>query len=156
MSFSEEPIPDKASELSISKHGNDTPFRHYSVIRDYITSLVQRNGYEKFVSYGTTVELAEKVGKQWRLVLRKETETGEEDEWSEEWFDAVIVANGHYNVPYIPGIPGLKEFEEQKPGSVKHTKMFRGKDAYKNKVRPSLMLQKKPDERRSACRAIEL
>jgi hypothetical protein len=138
MSFSEEAIPVEPTKLSIEKHGLDTPFVHHSVIQKYVASLVQRNGYEKFISYGTTVELAEKVGKEWKLVLRRECEGGKEDEWWEEYFDAIVVANGHYNVPYIPTIPGLKEFEQQRPGSVKHTKMFRGRDAYKDKVRHSL------------------
>jgi cation diffusion facilitator CzcD-associated flavoprotein CzcO len=149
MSFSQEHISEIASELSISKHGPDTPFRHHSVIREYIASLVQRNEYEKLVCYGTTVELAEKVGNEWRLVLRKESAGGEEDEWWEERFDAVIVANGHYNVPYIPRIQGLKKFEQQRPGSVKHTKMFRGRDAYKDKVRHSKKEYELPRCRRS-------
>ena len=96
MSFSKEPIPKSRSELSISKHGKDTPFRHHSVIQKYIANLVNRNGYEKLVSYDTAVELAEKKGDEWRLVLRR-TE-GNEDVWWEEWFDAVVVASGHYNV----------------------------------------------------------
>jgi len=62
MFFSQEPIPEGATQLSILKHGNDTPFRHHSIIRKYIESLVNRSGYEKLVSYNTTVELAEKVG----------------------------------------------------------------------------------------------
>jgi cation diffusion facilitator CzcD-associated flavoprotein CzcO len=135
MSFSQEPIEGEASQLSIAKHGPDTPFRKHTVIRDFVASLVRRNGYENYVCYGTTVELAEKVGKQWRLVLRREGGTnGEDDYWYEDYFDAVIVANGHYNVPYIPKVDGLKEFEQNRPGSVKHTKMFRGPDAYKGKV----------------------
>lgn len=133
MSFSQEFIPARASPLSISKHGADTPFRHHSIVRQHVQSLVKRNGYEKLVSYNTTVELAEKVGDEWRLVLRKPNEAGGKDEWWEERFDAVVVASGHFNVPYIPHIDGLAEFEQARPGSVKHTKMFRGRDAYRGK-----------------------
>jgi hypothetical protein len=131
MSFSQETIPTQRSPLSIAKHGNDTPFRHHSVIQKYIASLVNRNGYDELVSYDTTVERAEKIGEEWRLVLRKEEES--EDVWWEEWFDAVIVASGHYNVPYIPNISGLEELEKRYPGSVKHSKMFRGREAYRGK-----------------------
>lgn len=134
MSFSQEAIPEQRSQLSISKHGDDTPFRSHAVIRKYVESLVHRNGYEKLVSYNTTVELAEKVGNEWRLVLRKEGDVRGEDEWWEEWFDAVVVASGHFNVPYIPKIDGLDALERARPGSVKHSKMFRGRDAYRGKV----------------------
>lgn len=130
MSFSQEPIPAGASQLSIAKHGNDTPFRHHSIIRKYIESLVYRRGYEKLVSYNTTVELAEKVGNEWRLVLRQDGSEESEDEWWEERFDGVIVAGGHFNVPYIPKIAGLADLQRLRPGSVKHSKMFRGRKAY--------------------------
>jgi cation diffusion facilitator CzcD-associated flavoprotein CzcO len=134
MSFSQEKIPSIKSKLSVSKHGKDTPFVHHSVIQKYVDSLVHRNGYEKIISYNTTVERAEKVGDEWRLTLRQES--GNEDIWWEERFDALVVASGHYNVPYIPIINGLAEFEKQYPGSVKHSKMFRGRDAYRGKVSP--------------------
>ncbi|KAF1952538.1 FAD/NAD(P)-binding domain-containing protein [Byssothecium circinans] len=131
MSFSQEPIPNQRTQLSISKHGDDTPFRHHSVIRNYLAGLVNRKGYDTLVSYNTTVELAERVGCEWRLVLRKSG--GKEDEWWEERFDAVIVASGHYNVPYIPRIEGLGDFARARPESVKHSKMYRGRDAYRGK-----------------------
>lgn len=135
MSFSQEAIPETRSRLSVSKHGNDTPFRSHAVIRGYIESLARRNGYEKLVSYNTSVELAEKVGNEWRLVLRKDGDVRGEDEWWEERFDAVVVASGHFNVPYIPRIEGLAALERKHPGSIKHSKMFRGRDAYRGKVR---------------------
>lgn len=135
MSFSKEKIEGARSKLSISKHGEETPFRHHTIIREHIASLVNRNGYDKLISYNTTVELVEKVDKEWRLVLRKDGDVRGEDEWWEEWFDAVVVASGHYTVPYIPKIDGLDQLEKARPGSVKHTKMFRGREHYKNKVR---------------------
>ncbi|KAJ4295588.1 hypothetical protein N0V90_007601 [Kalmusia sp. IMI 367209] len=132
MSFSQESIPTQRSPLTISKHGEDSPFRHHSVVREFIAGLVKRNGYDKFVSYNTSVELAEKIDHEWRVVLRKDGGASE-DEWWEERFDAVVVASGHYNVPYIPKIEGLAELEKTRPGSVKHSKMFRGREAYKGK-----------------------
>ncbi|KAF3926726.1 hypothetical protein ABW21_db0205180 [Orbilia brochopaga] len=51
----------------------------------------------------------------------------------EEIFDAVVVAAGHYNVPYIPPINGMKEFEEQHQGSILHSKYFRTTEGYENK-----------------------
>ncbi|CAI4217791.1 unnamed protein product [Parascedosporium putredinis] len=71
MEFSQEPLPAERSQRSIAVHGADTPFRHWSVMQRYIQGLVQRRGYEDFVSYDTTVELAEKVGGEWKLTLRK-------------------------------------------------------------------------------------
>lgn len=135
MEFSQEPIPALRSDHSISLHGNDTPFRSHQVIRQYIEDLVDRKGYRDFLEYNTTVELVEKHGEEWRVVLRK---GGEElDYWWEERFDAVVVANGHFSVPYVPLIRGLKEFAELHPGSVEHSKAYRGREKYRGKVRGS-------------------
>ncbi|KAM3424538.1 hypothetical protein BST61_g6534 [Cercospora zeina] len=131
MQFSQEPIPTAVSEFSRNLYGDKSPFRHWKVMRDYIQSLVKRNGYEDFVSYNTSVERAEKVGSSWKVTLRKPG--SEYDYWWAEEFDAVIVASGHYNVPYIPLIPGLDELEKSRPGSVIHSKHFRGRDLYKDK-----------------------
>ncbi|KAK1580208.1 uncharacterized protein LY79DRAFT_671939 [Colletotrichum navitas] len=131
MSFSEESIPEQRTENSIALHGPETPFRHWTVVRDFVQGLVNRNGYQDFVSYSTTVELAEKIGGEWKLTLRREGE--EVDEWWVEYFDAVVVATGHYWVPYIPHIEGLEEFEKARPGSVIHSKHFRGRDQFRDK-----------------------
>ncbi|RGP78813.1 dimethylaniline monooxygenase [Fusarium longipes] len=131
MQFSQEPIPSETSPRSVSIYGPDTPFRHWTVVRRYIEGLVERNGYQDFISYSTTVELAEKVGTEWKVILRKEG--NERDYWWVEWFDAVVVANGHYSVPYIPSIEGLEAFEKSRPGSVIHSKHFRGRDLYRSK-----------------------
>lgn len=131
MSFSEEPIPGDQSEASIALHGKDTPFRHWKVVRRYVQGLLERNGYEDLVSYSTTVERVEKVGHEWKVTLRKDG--SQKDYWWVEWFDAVVVASGHYSVPYIPAIDGLEEFEKLRPGSVLHSKNFRGRDYFHGK-----------------------
>ncbi|KAF9878285.1 hypothetical protein CkaCkLH20_04323 [Colletotrichum karsti] len=133
MQFSQEPFPKEQSEWSVSVHGADTPFRHWSLVQDYVRSLVERRGYQDLVEYNTTVENAEKDDErgEWTLTLRRQGERT--DYWWQETFDAVIVASGHYSVPYIPLIDGLSEFAEKNPGSVIHSKHFRGRDAYEGK-----------------------
>lgn len=133
MQFSQEPIPAETSAHSVDLYGPKTPFRHWDVMRRYIKGLVERRGYEDLISYNTTVERAEKVKSEWKVTLRKEGR--ERDYWWTESFDAVVVASGHYSVPYIPAIEGLEEFEKSRPGSVIHSKHFRGRDLYKGKVR---------------------
>ena len=52
MQFSQEPIPSDRSQLSIGLYGDQTPFRHWKVMRRYIASLFERNGYEDLVCRG--------------------------------------------------------------------------------------------------------
>jgi cation diffusion facilitator CzcD-associated flavoprotein CzcO len=132
MQFSQEPFPTDTSARSVELYGPKTPFRHWEVVKRYIKGLVERNGYEDLISYNTTVERAEKVDSEWKVTLRKEGR--ERDYWWTETFDAVVVASGHYSVPYIPAIEGLEDFEKSRPGSVIHSKHFRGRDLYEGKV----------------------
>lgn len=50
-----------------------------------------------------------------------------------EEFDAVIVANGHYNTPYVPDIPGIREWRSAFPDSITHSKHYRRPEEYANK-----------------------
>lgn len=135
MSYTREPFPDTLSNRSITLWGKNSPFRHREVIRGWIEGIFKRHGYQSYVELSTTVELAEKVGDEWVLTLRKETSAGEDNVWWQENFDAIVVANGHYNVPNIPQIAGLVEFEKIHPGTVIHSKHYRRPEDYRDKVR---------------------
>ena len=138
MSYSQEPIPTIRSQWSIDRHGPETPFRHHSVIREYVEKLITEKGHHGLVQYNTTVERAVKEHdtQKWILTIRRrELNAGNpSDYWWIEEFDAVVVASGHYAVPYIPAISGLDEFSSLYPGSVEHTKHYRGPEKYRGKV----------------------
>ncbi|KAJ5930296.1 hypothetical protein N7466_005789 [Penicillium verhagenii] len=137
MSYSQEPIPTVRSQWSIDRHGPETPFRHHTVIRQYIEDLITKKGHGELVEYNTTVEQAIKdsSSQKWTLTLRRRELHNESpsDYWWTEVFDAVVVASGHYAVPYIPAIPGLDEFAKAYPRSVEHTKHYRGPETYRGK-----------------------
>lgn len=135
MSFSQEPFPEHRTELNISRHGLKSPFRHWKDVEKYIQDLLNRHGYQNLVSYDTTVELVQKnqQTQKWELTLRKALPNGKEDEWWSESFDAVVVAAGHYTVPFIPHTPGLAELARNFPGSVEHSKAWRKPDKYRGK-----------------------
>lgn len=139
MEFSQEPILGRGTPISVERHGKDTPFRHHTHISAWVAGLLDRNGYKDFIEFRTTVELAEKANGVWKLTLRKKGAV--RDYWWTEEFDALVVASGHYAVPYIPAIEGLAEFAEKFPGSVDHSKYFRGVEKYRNKVRISCNLR---------------
>ncbi|KAH9831497.1 Thiol-specific monooxygenase [Teratosphaeria destructans] len=131
MEFSEEPFPGEVSDLSKGLYGPDSPFRHWQSVRRYVESLVHRRGYDDLVSYDTFVEQVVKTGSCWTVWLRRAGAVY--DYWWKEEFDAVIVANGHFNVPFIPAIEGLDQLEKSRPGSVIHSKHFRGRELYRDK-----------------------
>ena len=134
MSFTQEAIPAVISRQTLERYGADAPFRHWSVIRQWVEDIFTRGGHDELVEFSTTVEKAEKQGQQWNLTFRKEAPGSLVNEWRVEKFDAVVVASGHYNLPYIPDIIGLPEYEDRYPGSIRHCKHYRSADEFRGKV----------------------
>lgn len=48
-------------------------------------------------------------------------------------YDAIVVANGHYSVPDLPDIKGIKAWNIANPGVIAHSKYYRRPDSYANK-----------------------
>ena len=48
-------------------------------------------------------------------------------------YDAVAVASGHYTVPHVPDIAGVREWSETYPGTVSHSKNYRRPEEYRGK-----------------------
>jgi cation diffusion facilitator CzcD-associated flavoprotein CzcO len=138
MSYTKYPFPDTVSEKIKEKYGPAAPFRDRELIREWVEDIFVRNGNDKLLELNTTVERAEKRGDKWVLTLRQE-EPGKNYWWQEE-FDALVVASGHYNIPWIPQIPGLLEYDAKYPGRILHSKHFRNAEDFKGKVRLSYLI----------------
>jgi cation diffusion facilitator CzcD-associated flavoprotein CzcO len=52
---------------------------------------------------------------------------------TEQKFDFVVIANGHYNSTYIPYVPGLHEWSQQSPDTVIHSKYYVNNKKYKGR-----------------------
>ncbi|KAK9465785.1 hypothetical protein V1512DRAFT_227822 [Lipomyces arxii] len=76
------------------------------------------------IAYNTNVTDVRKVDGEWVV----STDDGVEK------FDAVVVASGYFNLPYVPDVKGLREYAEKYPGSIVHSKAFRRADSYLNKT----------------------
>ncbi|KAH8680723.1 thiol-specific monooxygenase [Xylariales sp. PMI_506] len=134
MAFSQEPIPKVLSDETLARYGPDSPFRHREVMREWINAVLDRGDYDNLIEFGTTVERAEYTGNEWTLTLRTSLPGQEANSWRQETFDAVVVATGHYNVPYIPKIPGMVNYDKKYPGRIWHSKHYRTADPFVGKV----------------------
>jgi cation diffusion facilitator CzcD-associated flavoprotein CzcO len=138
MAFTHTPFSEQNSADSVRRYGPDNPTRPWQIIERYIEDGFK--DYRHLLSLNTTVERVEKVGQEWILTLRRSDEPyrGEkQDYWLQEKFDAVVVATGHYNVPYIPAIWGIDEAVKALPHKFEHSKLFRSPDDYVGKVSSS-------------------
>lgn len=69
----------------------------------------------------------------WRLTLRRHDPIRKVDQWWQEDFGALIIANGHYSVPYIPHVPGLESYMKEFPGRIFHSKSYRSAASFAGK-----------------------
>lgn len=122
-------IPHKAMEFSNFRFPEGTvdfPFR--TVVLDYIARYADSVGpCAKYLD--TKVTNVEKTT-QWDVTIQDLT-TGISQT---KQYDAVIVANGHFEVPRIPEVEGLEEWKIKDPHSITHAKFFNTPDVYKNET----------------------
>ncbi len=71
--------------------------------KQYLAEYFSSHGQDGNLVLNTTVEDLTHLPKTdgWHLTLRKHDPTRAVDEWWQEEFDAVVLANGHYSVPYV-------------------------------------------------------
>ncbi|KAH9827143.1 dimethylaniline monooxygenase (N-oxide forming) [Teratosphaeria destructans] len=121
MSFSDNPFP----------YG---PFVPHWVPKQCIQSYFSHCRTDSCLQLNTTVEdLTKLPGERWALTLRRHDPTINQDLWWREDFDALILANGHYTIPFIPAVPGLPEYLETFPGKVFHSKSYRDPHTFAGK-----------------------
>ena len=84
------------------------PFVPHYIVRQYIEGYFSRHKTDSTLVLNTTVEDVSKIPPQseneltkWKLTLRKHDPLQHIDIWWEETFDAVVLANGHYSVPFV-------------------------------------------------------
>lgn len=108
----------------------DSPvFPTHRQVLDYIQSFAEHYNLLPLVRFNTTVVCAEPIGKTWQITST-EWKQGMPNTKTEE-YDAVVVASGHYIVPYIPDIPGLAQNKDKR--RIMHSSEYRHADTFANK-----------------------
>ena len=67
------------------------------------------------------------------LVKTQQISQNHTNESEEQTFDAVVVASGHFNVPYVPSVPGIETWNHAYPGRVSHSMFYRRPGNYADK-----------------------
>lgn len=118
----------------------EEPFTTRRFVEKYINEYFERN--RDNLTLRTTLERVDKdyskANQPFILTLRQETDLKDSsgelyDVWWKESFDALVLATGHYHVPYIPYVEGLNEVQEKFPTRIDYAKQFRNQDKYHGK-----------------------
>ncbi|KAL2825970.1 hypothetical protein BDW59DRAFT_68626 [Aspergillus cavernicola] len=102
---------------------------HYTVkeyVREYGEAI---KGLVRFETQVTDVRMNSKDGADWTVTTRC-LRTGAT---TTSFYDAVVAASGHFDVPYLPAIPGIETWNEAYPGIVIHSKFYDSPAPFKDK-----------------------
>ena len=115
------------ADYSFDEHfGKPIPsFPPREVLRDYILGRAEKSGVKKNIKFNTTVENIKTDGAGFKLIARDKKNNKLEN----EYFDKVIVANGHFSVPFVPEYKGMDSF----PGRIMHSHDFRDAEEFRDK-----------------------
>ncbi|KAF6812586.1 putative flavin dependent monooxygenase [Colletotrichum musicola] len=110
---------------------NAALFPPHQAVKKYLEDYAEE--LTPIISLSTQVLSVQKVPSGDRVCWEIETKDLKTGETSKAPFDAVMVASGHYNDPFIPDIRGLAEFDKAHPGSISHSKFYRNPAQYEGK-----------------------
>ncbi|MCJ1398947.1 hypothetical protein MMC11_002148 [Xylographa trunciseda] len=121
MSYSDTPFPPK-SQL----------FPHRDVVTDYLERYAKE--VKSLIQFETQVidvrlQSRHAIHDVWNV----ESENLVTGERKAACYDAVVVSSGHYTIPFIPSVPGMKEWNTAYPSAISHSKFFRRPEDFVNK-----------------------
>lgn len=108
-------------------------FVNQRYLEEYIQGTARTWNVDKVTEYNTRVDDVRKVDAKWRVITTTLDSTTLLLRPRTKWFDAVVIASGHYNMPRIPQIPGLKDWKHRYPDRIMHSKGYRNASKYKSK-----------------------
>ncbi|KAL2182061.1 uncharacterized protein P884DRAFT_274495 [Thermothelomyces heterothallicus CBS 202.75] len=125
-----------ASSLEPWPEGTE-PFVSQDKVEQYIQGLASDHGVTAVTSFHTRVDEIRKTpdGTKWeiRSVALEACDTGPRLNERTSYFDLVVVATGHYNMPRIPDTEGLKEWKERYPSRIIHSKQYRSPEPFRGR-----------------------
>ena len=115
------------ADYSFDEHFNKPipSFPPREVLKDYIIGRAEKSELKKNVKFNTTVTSVTSDGDAFNVSYKDKVE----DKISSKKFDNVVVATGHFSVPYIPEYKGMSSF----PGRIMHSHDFRDAEEFRNK-----------------------
>jgi trimethylamine monooxygenase len=95
------------------------------VLYDYIIGRAKKSDVRKYLRFNTTVEGVSFANDKFTITSKNK----KENNITSEEFDYLVVATGHFSVPYIPEYEGMNKF----PGRILHSHDFRDAEEFRGK-----------------------
>ncbi|KAL7932822.1 FAD/NAD(P)-binding domain-containing protein [Trichoderma chlorosporum] len=120
MQFSDHPFP-----------GGSLLFPPRDAIQKYLLTYAAE--VRDLINFGVRVEKLEPLFEGARTTWVLEAKSVYDNQQMRDTFDAVVVATGHYAVPFIPNIKNIAQFMEIHPSVVLHSRDYRTPTSFKDK-----------------------
>ncbi|OTA99903.1 hypothetical protein M426DRAFT_27039 [Hypoxylon sp. CI-4A] len=131
------PTPVMRSSLLRWPEGSED-FVDQKVVDQYVKDIARVHSVNDQIQFHTRVESVSKPegDDKWTVVTSTLTKTDSGHTLTKKtWkFDSVIVASGHYHIPFVPDIPGLATWKQQFPDRVTHSKQYRTPKPFANQT----------------------
>lgn len=119
MRYSDKPFPADVQVLP-----------HHSVVKKYLEEYADDvTDHIKFETQVLDVRPNGSGSSNWEI-MTKDLRTGMK---KTDVYDAVVVASGHFDVPYIPKVTGIGYWNETYPGVISHSKVFDSPEVFHGK-----------------------
>lgn len=119
MRYSDKPFPPQ-TQLFPKHHAVKQYLEEYA---EGLKSLIQ------FETQVVDVRLKDPRSSTWELTT-KHLRTGVA---KSRIYDAVVVASGHFTVPFVPDISGIQAWDRSYPGAITHSKFYDSPEAFRGK-----------------------
>ena len=107
-------------------------------IVQYLQDIARLQHVTENVQFHTRVESVTKPAGNTQWIVKTSTLRVEGDTFSvsrqSESFDRVVVASGHYHIPFVPDTPGLSAWKARFAGRVIHSKSYRTPEPFRGKT----------------------
>ncbi|KAJ8123579.1 hypothetical protein ONZ43_g510 [Nemania bipapillata] len=104
----------------------------------YVQDIAELHHVTENIQFHTRVESVTKLAGDTQWHIKTSTLQVEDDTFSvrrkSEDFDAVVVASGHYHIPFVADIPGLSAWKDRFPSRVIHSKSYRTPEPFRGKT----------------------
>lgn len=118
MQYSDTPFP-KSTQLFPK---SESVLQYLESYSEDVKHLIQ------FQVQVVNIKLQDSRAGTWEIT-RKHLLTGE---IQTDVYDAVVVASGHYNVPHLPSISGIHDWDNAYPGAICHSKFYHDPEPYRD------------------------
>jgi cation diffusion facilitator CzcD-associated flavoprotein CzcO len=106
-------------------------FPKHTQVLEYIKTYSRE--VQHLIQFNTqVVSIQPRDGDKWSVQTQPVTKCGESP-IRDETFDAVVVANGHYDVPYIPQVSGIEAWNRAWPDHISHSIYYRKPEHFAGK-----------------------